>query len=165
MFCFVFLGVGVRHSMLMIFLSWVLYYPYKKCSNSWGHSKSTYALMEEGRGGTPKTCENMQRESDLPRVYVSLYLFKGVFSHLQLLIFVFHFFNGKVKTLTPWKVALYIAANLTLSRYLDSSFYKCNVQIQLDYNFFQLKKQITQKNQIWTLFQQKTFKSNSDVLG
>ena len=115
-------GRGVRHSMLMIFLSWVLYYAYKKCSNSWGHSKSTYALMEEGRGGTPKTCENMQRESDLPRVYVSLYLFKGVFSHLQLLIFVFHFFNGKVKTLTPWKVALYIAANLTLSRYLDINF-------------------------------------------
>ena len=102
----------------------------------------------------------------LPRVYVSLWFFKRVFSHLNCLcFFVFHFFNGKVKTLTPWKVALYIAANLTLSRYLDSSFYKCNVQIQLDYNFFQLKKQITQKNQIWTLFQQKTFKSNSDVLG
>ena len=82
-----------------------------------------------------------------------------------MLIFVFYFFNGKKKTLAPWKVALYIAANLTLSRYLDSSFYKCNVQIQFDYNFFQLKKQITQKKQIWTLFQQKTFKSNSDVLG
>ena len=55
-------GGGVRHSMLMIFLSWVLYYAYKKCSNSWGHLKSTNALMEEGRGGTPKTCKNVQGE-------------------------------------------------------------------------------------------------------
>ena len=34
--------------------------------------------------------------------------------------------------------------------------------MHFDYNFFQLKK-INQKNQIWTLFEQKTFKSNSDV--
>ena len=57
-----FLWVGVRHSTLMISLSWVLYWAYKKCSNSWGHSKSTYALMEERRGGTPKTCENIKGE-------------------------------------------------------------------------------------------------------
>ena len=128
MFCLFFCGgwrgrrEGVRPSMLMIFISWVFYYAYKKCSNSWGHSKSTYALIEEGRGGTPKTCEDVQGEGDLPKVYVSLYLFKGVFSHLNCLFFFFYLFNRKMKTLTPWKVFLYIAASLTPSRYLDISF-------------------------------------------
>ena len=64
----------------------------------WGHSKSTYALMEGG-GGTPKRCENVQGDEDLPRAYVCLY--KAVFSHLYYLFFVFHFFDGKVQTLTP----------------------------------------------------------------
>ena len=64
----------------------------------WGHSKSTYALMEEG-GGTPKRCENVQGDEDLPRTYVCLY--KAVFSHLYYFFFVFLFFDGKVQTLTP----------------------------------------------------------------
>ena len=88
---------GFRHSMLMIFLSWVLYYAYKKCSNSWGHSTITHALMEEGRGGTPKMCENIQGEGDLQRVYVSLFLFKGVFSHLECLFLFFTSLMGKRK--------------------------------------------------------------------
>ena len=62
-----------------------------------------YVRSDGGRErGTPKICENVQEEWGLPRLYVSQYFFKGVFSHLNCLcFFVFHFFNGKVKTLTP----------------------------------------------------------------
>ena len=74
----------VRLSMLMIYLSWALCYANKIGSNSWGHSESTYALME-GRGGTPKTSENVQGEGCLPKVYDKIYSFEGVFSHLKCL--------------------------------------------------------------------------------
>ena len=40
----------------------------------WGHSKSTYALKEEG-GDTTNACENAQRDAGLPRVYVHPYYF------------------------------------------------------------------------------------------
>ena len=73
----------VRLSILMIFLSWALYYAYKICSNSCGHSKSTYALME-GRGGTPKTCE----EGGLPKVYVIHILLRECF-HISTAYFCF----------------------------------------------------------------------------
>ena len=109
----------------------------------------------EGERGYSTNVRKRTRGGNLPRVHVSLYFLKGVFSHLNCSIFfVFHFFNGKVKTLTAWKVALYIiAAHLTSWRYQDIDFWKGNVQMQFDYNFFQLKK-ISQKNQIWTLFKQ-----------
>ena len=136
----------VRLSMLMIYLSWALYYANKIGSNSWGHSESRYALME-GRGGTPKTSENIQGEGGLPKVYDKIYFFEGVFSHLKCLFC----FGVVLKTLTPWEVALYIPANLTPPRYLDISFWECNVQMQFDYNFFQLKK--NKPETIWTLFE------------
>ena len=88
--------------------------PFKKYVRSDGGGETGYStnVRKHTTGGS------------LPRVYVSLYFFKGVFSHLNCLcFFVFHFFNGKVKTLTPWKVALYsIATHLTSWRYQDINF-------------------------------------------
>ena len=60
----------------------------------WGHSKSTYALMEGG-GGTPKRCENVHGDEDLPRAYVCLY--KAVFSHLYYLFLFSTSLMGKYK--------------------------------------------------------------------
>ena len=43
-----------------------------------------YARSDRGgERGYSKNVQNIQWEGDLPRVYVSLYLFKGVFSHLN----------------------------------------------------------------------------------
>ena len=53
-------------------------------------------LMEERRGGT-KNVQKSTREGELPRVYVSLYLFKGVFSHLNCLFLFFTSLMGKWK--------------------------------------------------------------------
>ena len=63
---------GGKLSMLMIFRIWALYYAYTMRSNYWQHSKSTYALMED-RGGTPKTCENVQREGAVFQEYTRIY--------------------------------------------------------------------------------------------
>ena len=71
-----------RLTMFMIFLSWALYYAYKTCWNYWDHSESMYDLME-GRGETPKTCENIKEEGVFSRSYVNLCIFKRVFSHLN----------------------------------------------------------------------------------
>ena len=61
--------------------------------------------VRSDEGGETRYSTNVRKRTtggSLPRVYVSLYFFKGVFSHLNCLcFFVFHFFNGKVKTLTP----------------------------------------------------------------
>ena len=88
--------------------------PFKKYVRSDGGGEMGYStnVRKRTRGGS------------FPRVHVSLYFFKGVFSNLNCLyFFVFHFFDGKVKTLTPWKVALYIiATHLTSWRYLDINF-------------------------------------------
>ena len=51
----------------------------------------------EGRGGTPKTSENIQGEGGLPKVYDKIYFFEGVFSHLKCLFC----FGVVLKTLTP----------------------------------------------------------------
>ena len=92
--------------------------------NLLGPFKKYVRSDEGGETGYSTNVRKRTTGGSLPRVYVSLYYFKGVFSHLNCLcFFVFHFFNGKVKTLTPWKVALYIiAAYLTSWRYLDINF-------------------------------------------
>ena len=131
-FCFVFFmgGGGV----VMIFLSWALNYAYKICSNSWGHSKSTYAVMEEGRWGTPKTCENVQREGGgLPRVYVSPYFFKGVFPHLNRL---FLFFTSLMVNWKLWHLEkllvilllIWLPQDISISTSRNAMF-KCNLTI------------------------------------
>ena len=60
----------------------------------WGHSKSTYTLVEGGVG-TPKRFENVQGDEDLPRAYVCLY--KAVFSHLYYLFLFSTSLMGKYK--------------------------------------------------------------------
>ena len=52
----------------------------------------------EGRGGTPKPCENVQREGGgLPRIYKNILpiFFDGVFSHLNCLFLFFTSLMGK----------------------------------------------------------------------
>ena len=88
----------------MIFLSWALYYAYKICSNSWGHSKSMYTLMGAGEEVLQKRAKTCKGREGLLRVYVSQYFFKGVFSHLNCWCLFFTSLMGKVKTLTSWKI-------------------------------------------------------------
>ena len=84
----------------------------------WGHSKGTYVLLEGGEG-TPKRCENVQGTGVFQE---DMYAYLKQCFHIFTALFVFHFFDGKVQTLTPWKIdTLYIAVHLTLPRYLDIS--------------------------------------------
>ena len=70
--------------------------------NLLGPFKKYVRSDEGGETGYSTNVRKRTTGGSLPRVYVSLYYFKGVFSHLNCLcFFVFHFFNGKVKTLTP----------------------------------------------------------------
>ena len=67
----------------------------QKCSNSWGHSESRYALDGGAERGYSKNVQKRTRGGELPRVYVSLYLFKGAFSHLNCLFLFFTALMGK----------------------------------------------------------------------
>ena len=63
----------------------------------WGHSKGTYVLLEGGEG-TPKRCENVQGTGVFQE---HMYAYLKQCFHIFTALFVFHFFDGKVQTLTP----------------------------------------------------------------
>ena len=80
-----------------------------------------YVRSDGGERGYTKKMRKRIGEEGLAKVYVIHILLRECFTS-QLLIFVFDFFNGKVKTQTSWKVALYIAAHMTPPRYVDINF-------------------------------------------
>ena len=108
----------VRLSILMIFLSWTLYYAYIVCSSSCGHSKE-YVNSDGEERGTPKASEGGSS-----KILNKPMFFIRVFAHLNCWFLFFTSLMGKwnVVRQVAWKVALYIAAYLTPPRYLDINF-------------------------------------------